>query len=175
MISFAMVTALAYTGLLSLVQDEAHAQLDNNCIITINKAAFPADDTEFQYLITGSFDDGFILSDPSDNQEQIGINVSQTVTVTEDIPSGWTLQGIECTEGVTNCGMGEFVPCLTAEVDGNSVTFVCLDNDTASCTFTNVVGTSIVPTLSEWGLIAMAAVIGAAGIFMALRRRKAAA
>ena len=32
-----------------------------------------------------------------------------------------------------------------------------------------------IPTLSGWGLIAMAVIIGAAGLFMALRRKKAAA
>lgn len=175
LLSFFIVTALAFTGLLSLVQDDAHAQLDNNCIITINKVSVPASDTEFDFFVTGVQEDSFTLSDPSNPSRLLGINVEQSITVTEDVTPGWRLESIECVEGVTNCGMDGFVPCLTAEVHGDSVTFFCDDNDTASCTFTNVQTVSNVPTLSEWGLIAMAAVIGGAGLFMAIRRRKAAA
>ena len=175
LLSFVIVPALAFTGLLSLVQDEAHAQLDNNCIITINKVSVPDTDTEFNFLVTGVQETIFSLSDPSNPSQLLGINVQQSLTVTEDVVPGWRLESIECVEGVTNCGMDGFEPCLSATVDGNSVTFECLDNDTASCTFTNVQSVSNIPTLSEWGLIAMAAVIGGAGIFMTLRRRKAAA
>ena len=42
------------------------------------------------------------------------------------------------------------------------------------CTFLNRVSPANVPTLSEWGLIAMAGIVGIAG-FMVIRRRKVAA
>ena len=71
--------------------------------------------------------------------------------------------------------MDGFVPCLTATVDGNSVTFVCLDNDTATCTFNNVRNPGQIPTLSEWGLIAMAGLMGFVGFMVVMRKRKAAA
>ncbi|MGH7849215.1 MAG: IPTL-CTERM sorting domain-containing protein, partial [Thermodesulfobacteriota bacterium] len=77
-----------------------------------------------------------------------------------------------CIEGTSNCGMGEFIPCLTATVVGNSVTFFCEDNDLATCVFTNVRSSDPIPTLSEWGLIAMAGVMGIVGLFIVMRRRK---
>jgi IPTL-CTERM motif len=175
MISFVIVTALAFAGMLTLCQENARAQLDNNCIISINKVATPANDKVFDFTVTGAQDTTFSLSDPSHPLQVLGINVSQTLTVTEEDIQGWALDGIECTQGIINCGTGgEFVPCLTAVVDGNSVTFECLDNDTASCTFTNSLLERNIPTLSEWGLIAMAGVLGIAGLLV-IRRRKATA
>jgi len=167
-----IITALGFAGIFTLGQENARAQLDNNCIISINKSATPANDKVFSFSLTGDQVVTYFLSDPSHPLQVIGINVGQTVTVTEDSLPGWTLDGIECTEGITTCGS---TSCLTATVDGSSVTFQCFDNDTASCTFTNSFTGSAIPTLSEWGLIAMAALIGAAGIFMAVRRRRAAA
>jgi len=169
---FTIFTALALVGILSLGQLNARAQLDNNCIISITKASSPANDTEFSFFTTGIQEGTFSLSDPGNTLQVLGINIQQSITVTEDPLPGWVLDGIECTEGVTNCGSDGFEPCLTATVDGNSVTFFCEDNDTASCTFTNRLLETNIPTLSEWGLISMAVVIGAAGLFMALRRRK---
>jgi exosortase sorting signal-containing protein len=169
MFVFAIFTALALVGILSLGQINAQAQLDNNCIISITKASSPANDTEFTFFTTGIQEGTFSLSDPGNPLQVLGINIQQSITVTEDPLPGWALDSIECTEGITSCGD---TSCLTATVDGNSVTFQCLDNDTASCTFTNRLLETNIPTLSEWGLISMAVVIGAAGLFMALRRRK---
>ena len=171
-ISVFILTVLVVLGFMALGSGQAEAQ---DCSVSITKRALPANDTLFDFSVTGDQSFGFVLADPSDNQVGFGMSVGQTVTVTEITNQGWTLESIECVEGVTNCGMDGFEPCLSATVDGNSVTFECLDNDTASCVFTNVIATSSIPTLSEWGLIAMAAVIGAAGILMAIRRRKATA
>ncbi|HET7290513.1 MAG TPA: IPTL-CTERM sorting domain-containing protein [Thermodesulfobacteriota bacterium] len=168
MFVFAIFTALAFAGILSLGQINARAQLDNNCIISITKAATPANDTEFSFVTTGIQEGTFFLSDPSHTLQVLGINVQQSITVTEDAIPGWTLDGIECTEGVINCGS---TSCLTATVDGNSVTFECFDNDTASCTFTNSFTGANIPTLSEWGLISMAVILGIAGIILMRRRR----
>ena len=76
-------------------------------------------------------------------------------------------------------GQGPFVPCLSITIDEatNSITATCLDDDSGSCTFTNVlapIAPAQVPTLSEWGLIAMAGVLGLIA-FAVLRRKKATA
>ncbi len=162
-------------GFLALGTDQARAGT-NPCAIGIEKIEIPDEDTPFDFEVTGAILDSFTLSDPSDPTFNFGININDTVTVTELVPPGWEIASIECIEGTNDCGMGVFEPCLTATVDGNSVTFFCEDNDTASCVFTNVrVINENIPTLSEWGLIAMAGIMGLVGLFIVMRRRKAAA
>jgi len=57
-------------------------------------------------------------------------------------------------------------PCITEEVLGGSCTAEGVEGLCLESEVTNV------PTLSEWGLIAMAGVLGIVG-FMVIRRRKA--
>jgi hypothetical protein len=171
LIGFVFLIILGGLGFLVLGAAQAGAQ---DCVLTIEKAAIPANDFPFDFLVTGNGSEGFTLFDPSDNTINIGMSVGNIFTVTEDVPAGWSLDNIECVEGVTDCGPpGEFIPCLDVTIIEGGIIAECLDNDAASCTFTNSFTGTVIPTLSEWGLIAMAAVIGAAGIFMALRRRKA--
>lgn len=171
-ISSLILTMLVGAGSLVLGTDQARAGT-NPCAIGIEKIEIPDEDTPFDFEVTGTILDSFTLSDPSDPTFNFGINIDDIVTVTEVAPPGWVLDSIECVEGDTNCGMGEFIPCLTATVDGNSVTFECRDNDQASCVFTNVrVINENIPTLSEWGLITMAGLMGIVGLFIVMRRRK---
>jgi hypothetical protein len=64
--------------------------------ITIIKDASPADDTSFSYSVTGDGLSGFSLQDPSDNQEDFNNLGPGLRTVTESVPSGWTLTNIVC-------------------------------------------------------------------------------
>ena len=174
LISFVILAMIVGLGSLALGTGRVMAQPP--CVIIIEKVAVPADDTPFGFSEGGDFGGTFSLRDPSDPTRPLGIDIGQTLTITEDVvPNGWTLDSIECVEGTSSCGT---TSCLTATVDGNRVTFECLDNDTASCVFTNViepVAPSNIPTLSEWGLIAMAGILGIAGFMVVMRRRKAAA
>ncbi len=174
LISFVILVMIVGLGSLALGTGRAVAQ---DCKVSITKSASPANNFTFVFVATGeSGEFTSELKDPDSPETSFGMNVGETETVTEEDANGWALESIVCTEGVTNCGgPGEFVPCLTATVDGNSVTFECLDSDTASCVFTNVVAPSNIPTLSEWGLIAMAGILGIAGFMVVMRRRKAAA
>jgi hypothetical protein len=129
----------------------------NPCAIGIEKIEITDADTPFEFEITGDQTNDFTLSDPTDPTFNFDIGIDDTVTVTELVPPGWILKSIDCIEGTNGCGMDVFEPCLTATVDGNSVTFFCEDNDTASCVFTNVRVINVrvinenIPTLSEWG------------------------
>lgn len=144
------------------------------CMLEIEKVAIPADDTLFNFIATGDIIAEQTLSDPS-NPIFIGpLGVDQTATITEELPPGWELQSIECTQGVENCSQnGGFEPCLSIAIneETNSIFVECLDIDTGSCTFTNTLVPDQVPTLSEWGLITMAGILGLVG-FMVIRRRK---
>ena len=170
-ISFLILTMLVGAGSFVLGTSQAGAQ-EQPCTATIQKVADPADDTTFNFSISGDIVGEFNLSDPGDPSTFVGLGIDDTITITEDVPLGWTLGSIECIEGTSNCGKEEFFPCLSATVDGNSVTFFCEDNDLATCVFTNVRSSNPIPTLSEWGLIAMAGVIGIAGFIVVMRRRK---
>ena len=132
------------------------------CGITIIKDALPPDNTPFEFDVSGTggvF--SFTLSDPSENSTGFLIGVGTSVDVTEVIPEGWELVDIECS------GIGvEIVPIE------NGQNFTCLKIfDMASCTFENEGPPPSVPTLSQWGLIAMAGILGIVG-FMVIRRRK---
>ncbi len=174
-ISLLILTTILGAGFLALGAPQAKAGVAP-CAVGIEKIAIPDDDTPFDFTVSGDQTAEFTLQDPSDPTSFGGMSIGQTVTITEEVPPGWVLESIECIEGTTDCGSGVFEPCLTATVDGNSVTFFCEDNDTASCVFTNVrqVNENI-PTLSEWGLRAMAGIMGLVGLFIVMRRRKAAA
>ena len=145
------------------------------CMLEIEKVAIPADDTLFNFIATGDIIAEQTLSDPSNPIFLGPLGVDQTATITEELPPGWELQSIECTQGVENCSQnGGFEPCLSITIneESNSIFVECLDIDTGSCTFTNVKKiVTNVPTISEWGLIAMAGILGIVG-FMVIRRRK---
>ena len=102
----------------------------------------------------------FTLSDPADNTREFLIGLRLSAGLTKMVLEGWELVDIECSgEGV-----------LIEPIE-NGRNFTCLnDFDMASCTFRNQ-GPSNVPTLSKWGLIAMAGILGIVG-FMVIRRRK---
>ena len=144
---------------------DAKAQ-PTDCDIQIIKSATPADNTVFTIeAVSGEVVTQFPLSDPDSNSAATSIDPGATATFTELPLGGWELQGIEC----------EAEGDVDFSIDGATVTIDCLDDGGGiSCTFSNFLGARPIPTLSEWGLIAMAGVLGIVG-FLALRRRKLAA
>jgi len=173
--SSAVIAFILGLGFLVLNSYDANAGMAAPCNIVIEKVEVPDTGAEFDFNISGDFLEEFALS--NDESTNIGMGIDEEITITEDIPEGYSLD-IECTPGVTNCGNEVFVPCLniTPLDDGTGVFVECLDNDTGSCTFTNTLNVSPaeVPTLSEWGLIAMAGVLGLIAFFV-IRRKKAVA
>ncbi len=164
----------------SLVTSTVQVSAQSGCIISIEKIANPDDDTEFDFTVSGIANFEMPLSDPSLPEFGFDFPVGTEVTVLEEVTPGWVLDDIVCTEGTTNCGNDAFEPCLriTIDLETNSITAFCEDNDEGSCTFTNSrippPPLAQVPTLSEWGLIAMAGILGIVG-FMVIRRKKASA
>lgn len=176
-ISMLIIALVVGLGFMVISTNQASAGMALPCNLVIEKVEIPDNARLFDFDIVGSIQDQFSLSDGDLNN--IGMDINDIAIVTEDIPDGYSLD-IQCTAGSNNCGNGTFVPCLTIDLlpDGNGVVAVCIDNDTGSCTFTNTEGTppppvtAQVPTLSEWGLIAMAGVLGLIA-FVVLRRKKA--
>ena len=133
----------------------------NSCSVTVQKTANPPDDTEFDFTAPGSDNPSFTLMDPSDSSIDIEFGVDQNVTVTEEIPSGWQLDGIECTD----------TPGIIVTETPNGVNLECDFAAETVCNFTNSIAPRPIPTLSEWGLLVTAAVLALLGL-LALRRRK---
>jgi len=135
-----------------------------DCDIFIEKIADPDDDTEFDFTVTGNGDFGFTLSDPSTPAVNFNTPLSTPVTVLEEVTPGWVLDEVECSDP-----QGVNINILE-----NGVTIECLTLAEVTCNFLNsmeAIEATDVPTLSEWGLIAMAGVLGIVG-FMVMRRRK---
>jgi len=113
--------------------DQASAQ---GCLLTIEKAVTPENDTPFPFTIAGNgmLNGNFELRVPTLPSLLFAPEIGTFVTVTEQVPPGWELEGIECVQGTTNCGLGEFLPCLNITIDEatNSVTATCLDDDSGS-------------------------------------------
>jgi len=179
LISFVVIAMVVGLSFLAFSADQAKAQ--DACLITIGKAATPEDDTPFTFVFAGNgtLNGEVVFRVPTFPSNLFVMDIDTFLTVTEQVPEGWELAGIECTQGTQNCGAVAFEPCLSITIDEatNSITATCLDNDQGSCTFTNVlapVAPAQVPTLSEWGLISMAGVLGLIA-FAVLRRKKAAA
>jgi hypothetical protein len=137
-------------------------EYEPSCHVFIVKSAALQDDTLFDFSVGGNGGGVFTLSDPSNTTEQIVIDEGNTLTITEQLTHGWQLDDVVC--DVTIEGV---IPTV---IDGG-VSLECANNaGVATCTFFN---THIrpIPTLSEWGLIAMAGLMGIVG-FMVIRRRK---
>ncbi len=74
----------------------AQAQIQD-CPLDIVKSANPADDTDFEFVLTGNADDSFILQDPSDPVESINVpSETAGIVITEAVPPGWVVTDIVC-------------------------------------------------------------------------------
>ena len=130
------------------------------CDVTIGKTALPDDGTVFDFTAPGSSEPEFTLT----NDEEIDIKISagEDVDVTETLLLGWRLNYVECLNAD-----GVFISDIE-----NGVNLACGPNGgSVECNFAN---TNIrnIPTMSEWGLIATALVLGMAGFYVIYRRRK---
>lgn len=154
---FAIVIGVSFIA----INTDASAQ---SCLITLTKSADPPDNTVFTFnVVSGDGDIEFqlLLSDPNSKGAQIDTGLD--LSITEEPLQGWQLVDVECIAA----GGG-----LDFSIEGPTVSINCLDEGgEISCLYTNVQVASQVPTLSEWGLIAMASILGIVG-FLVARRRK---
>ncbi len=176
LISFVFLIMFVGLALLFLISDFANAGL-SPCSIGIEKIAIPADNTPFDFSVTGDQTFGFTLRDPNQSSTSFNLINSDTVDVTEEVPLGWVLDEIECTEP----------PGVIISEIPFGIRFLCMDmtgpGDAIQCNFINrmeapptqppptLAPISEIPTISQWGLISLAVVLGILGIAI-LRLRK---
>lgn len=130
------------------------------CGVTIIKEASGGGNTLFEYEVTVDGDPSFLVKLPGG--EITGGPFNSTVTVSELPISGWTLTDISC----ENAGATGF------EITENGFTASCDGGGEVTCTFVNERLESSIPTLSEWGMIAMAGALAAIGLYISARRRR---
>ena len=141
---------------LLVLSPKLYAQVEG-CEIIIIKEADPADNTAFVFDVSGAGMFSFTLSDPANKSEGFFVGKGQSADLIEMVPEGWELVDIECTSDVE----------IMIEPIENGRKFTCLvDFDETRCTFRNEGPPPAVPTLSEWGLIAMAGVLGIVGFMV---------
>lgn len=161
LISFFLAIFVSLSFLV-LSAEQVRAQAPG-CGVTIGEIASPADDTPFDFSSIGSGPAEFTLMDPSDSSIMFTMGGGTDVTITEHVPDGWILEDIVCTE--TN-------DQITIAILENDLTISCRSGpEDVTCNFINRMLPTEIPTLSEWGLIAMAGILGIVG-FMVIRRRK---
>lgn len=117
--------------------------------------------TLFPFNISaGELDESFEISD-GQTDTTADLPLSTDYTITQTVPEDWVLEGIECV------GDADF----TSTVSDNTVEVTCNSPGDVSCTFVNrAIIIRNVPTLSEWGLVATAVVMGIAGVLFYRRR-----
>lgn len=164
---FAMVLVLCI-GFIAIGVDNARAGL-SPCTVVVEKVEVPDTGTEFEFTSTAENFSEFTLV--NGQTFGVGVGIEETVNVAEIVPDGYVLESIVCDGGEDTCGD---VPCLDISIGSESLSATCLDDEVRTCAFTNVLTAAEVPTVSEWGLIAMAGVLGLIAFFV-LRRKKAVA
>ncbi len=176
-INLLFLAIIASSGAL-VFNSDVNAQ-QRGCTIMIGVETIPESSTEFPYTVTGAEEREFTLSPfalPYDGL--VLIPFGDTVTVTQGDVNGWVLRDISCGGGLNGMAENEaeapFIENgVSYSIVDSGVTLTCNEPSFLGCTFINS-RTEAIPTLSEWGLIAMVSVLGIAG-FVILRRRQVSA
>jgi hypothetical protein len=141
---------------------EAAAQ-PSTCVLNIGKNAEP--DTDLIFTFTADNLNGPIdFEIPDGGGTSVLFDRSLATTFTEQVPDGWVLGGVECTN----------VENFTISDIENGILVACnVPGSEGLCIFNNFSAARPIPTLSEWGMIAAAAGLAMVGVFFAVRRKKA--
>ena len=165
--SFITIFILAVSAGLADAQD---------CELTICKSAEDSGDTLFGFF--GSDFEGFfdidLLGSGEGSCDSATVPPQSIAEVFEAFTPGWRLVEIDC-QGASGVGT-DFLFDDNDNIVG--VSLLCDPGDVesgfATCTFINVPDvtvTTTIPTISEWGLIAMSGILGIVGL-LAMRKRK---
>jgi hypothetical protein len=154
-----VVVALSMFSILSPRDSIAQPQV---CGVTLLKEAEGTEGIDFNFLsVVGTNVSPFILT--SGIPQEFFYQTTVIVTYTELDSPGWALADVTCD---SNDGVN------VTYVD-NGVTIECLNaGGEAECVWTNIQLIRNIPTLSQWGLIAVAIGLGLVGAFFAVRKRK---
>lgn len=162
---FSLVLVVIVLSVFSILSPRESIAQPQICGITLIKEAQGTEGIDFNFLsVVGPNVTPFILT--SGTPQEYFFQTTVIVTYTELDTPGWALADVACD---SNDGVS------ITSVD-NGVTIECLDaGGEAECVWTNIQLVRNIPTLSQWGLIAVSIGLGMVGVFFALRKRKAVA
>lgn len=147
------------------------------CTVFIEVDTVPDTNVVFPYTVVNNEPEEFELEDNVSPSQKFFLPEGELMTVTQGDVPGWLLRGIDCRAPMREVGVGEaerFIgPGVNYTASGSRLTLTCDDSGITTCTFLNA-KTNAIPTISEWGMLALAAAFGIVALF-AIRRRKAAA
>lgn len=132
------------------------------CSIVIENQTIPESAVDFPFTISGEINDEFVLQDT--DEEFFFIPTDSAVTVTEQVLPGWVLRDIAC-EIIEGSG-------VSVETVSNGIQFTCneqVEVTNVDCAFINTQAEAI-PTVSQWGVIALVLGLGVVG-YLVIRRR----
>lgn len=132
------------------------------CSIVIQNQTIPESDVDFPFTISGEINEEFVLQDT--DEEFFFIPANSAVTVTEQVLPSWILRDIAC-EIIEGSG-------VSIERVSNGIQFTCneeVEVTNVDCTFINTQAEAI-PTVSQWGVIALVLGLGVVG-YLVIRRR----
>ena len=112
---------------------EFEVDCEPNVNITISKSAVDDDCVDFEFTISGdnSCDEDFSLADGEDKEFECE-NIPDTYTISEEVPEGWALLAINCTD--ENVPSGDIV----GDLENATVKITLSDpGDTVDCIFVN--------------------------------------
>ncbi len=159
-LNFFGIAVILLSVSLFMVNDSARG----SCATIIAKEAEGAGDTLFSFTTTVPEVADFSIVDG--DTHHFLFNGSGEFTVLEDPSPGWALGSVECTTETE----------VPFEVIDGGVRIDCQSGmRDIQCTFVNVRAQveSNIPALSGWGMIAAAGGLIIAGVYFALRRRRA--
>jgi len=161
---YVCILLIAGSLLIPSFSDSAHAQ----CALSICKSApeivVPFDDEDLVFNFSSTQGDFSTLFDLTANSECFFEAFSGSdLEIVEEPKPGWILDDVVCSDSA-------LVSVTPIE---NGVSLDCLGGTEISCSFINVRGSETnIPTLSEWGMIAVAGGLGLVGVFFAMRRKR---
>jgi hypothetical protein len=157
-----LVVAVVY-GILVLPARAGKVVIDECLLVLVKETEF-GDGQSFDFTADFSVGSDLDFSIASGESFELGVDLGESVVVSENVPPGWVLADVSC----------EFGGGIIVFADeGNDLTASCVQLGEARCVFTNVLLQRPIPTLSAWGMIAAAGGLVLIGVFFAIRKRRA--
>lgn len=149
-----------FTAVSGLAVSDATAQ--PTCFLNVEKSAPEDPEQEFSFVAQNASPSEFTLTE-NDNQN-LGVTLGNSATLIEEPIDGWALRDVTC---------GELEGVEVSDIPGG-ILVTCVEpvQTQDTCTFNNVMAVRSIPTISEWGVLAIVAGLGLTALYVLTRNRR---